>query len=221
MPIQLRADLMQQQALTLQYNSVLNIGASQTSIYGDKSYNLNGMIWDNLKQFGVTFSTSTVSLTSDYKVAWVDGLSAGYMRNYSMNALTFGANRMKPMGKWGTVGIGLNYAYMFGKDALGGKMPGMWSFGYNFLYTNSFQITERINYAPALIFTQNPLTVEEGRTWKETAQTNNDVMGILANSFTVQFTERFSINLGWTIIASSNEFVPIMNSFMIGSKIPF
>ena len=77
---------MQQQALTLQYNSVLNIGASQTSIYGDKSYNLNGMIWDNLKQFGVTFSTSTVSLTSDYKVAWVDGLSkTGYMRNYSMN----------------------------------------------------------------------------------------------------------------------------------------
>ena len=43
------------------------------------------MIWDNLKQFGVTFSTSTVSLTSDYKVAWVDGLSVGYMRNYSMN----------------------------------------------------------------------------------------------------------------------------------------
>ena len=23
---------------------------------------------------------------------------------------------MKPMGKWGTVGIGLNYGYMFGKD---------------------------------------------------------------------------------------------------------
>ena len=221
MPIQLRADVMQQQALTLEYNSVLNIGASQSSIYGDRSYNLNGMIWDNLKQFGLSFSTSTVSLTSDYQVAWVDGVNVSYMRNYNMNAISFGANRMKPMGKWGTVGIGINYAYMFGKDALGDKIPDMYSLGYNFLYTNSFQLSPRINYAPAFIVAQNPLTVQEGTEWKTSAITNNDVMGILSNSFTVQFTKRFSLNLGWTVIASTNEFLPIMNSFMVGSKIPF
>lgn len=221
MPIQLRADVMQQQALTLEYNSVLNIGASQSSIYGDRSYNLNGMIWDNLKQFGLSFSTSVVSMTEDYKVSWVDGVNVSYMRNYTMNAISFGANRMKPMGKYGTVGIGINYAYMFGKDALGDKMPDTYSLGYNFLYTNSFQLSPRINYAPAFIVAQNPLTVQEGTEWKTSAITNNDVMGILANSFTVQFTKRFSLNLGWTVIASTNEFLPIMNSFMVGSKIPF
>ena len=220
-PIQLRADLMQQQALTLEYNSVLNIGASQTSIYGDRSYNLNGMIWDNLRQFGLSFSTSVVSMTKDYEVSWVDGVNVSYMRNYTMNAISFGANRMKPMGKYGTVGIGINYAYMFGKDALGDKMPDMYSLGYNFLYTNSFQLSPRINYAPAFIVAQNPLTVQQGTEWKTSAITNNDVMGILSNSFTVQFTKRFSLNLGWTVIASTNEFLPIMNSFMIGSKIPF
>jgi len=221
MPIQLRADVMQQQALTLEYNSVLNIGASQSSIYGDRSYNLNGMIWDNLKQFGLSFSTSVVSMTEDYKVSWVDGVNVSYMRNYTMNAISFGANRMKPMGKYGTVGIGINYAYMFGKDALEDKMPDTYSLGYNFLYTNSFQLSPRINYAPAFIVAQNPLTVQEGTEWKTSAITNNDVMGILANSFTVQFTKRFSLNLGWTVIASTNEFLPIMNSFMVGSKIPF
>lgn len=220
-PIQLRADIMQQQALTLEYNSVLNIGASQSSIYGDRSYNLNGMIWDNLKQFGLSFSTSVVSMTEDYKVSWVDGVNISYMRNYTMNAVSFGANRMKPMGKYGTIGIGINYAYMFGKDALGDKMPDMYSLGYNFLYTNSFQVSPRINYAPALIVAQNPLTVQQGTEWKTSAITNSDVMGILSNSFTVQFTKRFSLNLGWTVITSTNKFVPIMNSFMVGSKIPF
>jgi hypothetical protein len=49
---------------------------------------------------------------------------------------------------------------------------------------------------------------------------SKDFIGILANSFMVRLTKSFSFNLGWTIIYSSNEFVPIMNSFMIGSKIP-
>jgi hypothetical protein len=49
---------------------------------------------------------------------------------------------------------------------------------------------------------------------------SKDFIGILANSFTVQLTKSFSFNVGWTMIYSSNEFVPIMHSFMIGSKIP-
>ena len=53
------------------------------------------------------------------------------------------------------------------------------------------------------------------------ASTSKDVIGILANSFTIQLTKSFSFNAGWTIIYSSNEFVPIMNSFMIGAKLPF
>jgi len=51
--------------------------------------------------------------------------------------------------------------------------------------------------------------------------TAKDFIGILANSFTIQLTPRFSFNAGWTIIYSSNEFVPLMNSFMIGAKLPF
>ena len=33
------------------YNSVLNIGTSRSSIYGDVSYTANVMVWDNLQQF--------------------------------------------------------------------------------------------------------------------------------------------------------------------------
>ena len=134
MPIQLKADLLTMQSLTLSYNAVLNIGASQSSIYGDVTNSANLMVWDNLKQAGLSLNRSKVSFNDNYQVSWVDGLSLSYMRNYKMNALSGSLSRMKPLGKWGTVGLGINYSYMFGKDSFGESMPNMASLGYNILY---------------------------------------------------------------------------------------
>ena len=50
--------------------------------------------------------------------------------------------------------------------------------------------------------------------------TQIDGMVIIANSFTVQLTQRFSFNVGYTAIKSTNVQIPLINSFMIGSKIP-
>ena len=222
MPIQLKADMMAMQSLTLRYNSVLNIGASQSSIFGDRTNSANLMVWDNLKQFGLTTATSKVSLNESYEVTWVDGISVSYMRNYKMNALTGSLSRMKPMGKWGTLGVGINYSHMFGKDQFGEKFPNITSLGYNILYANMVQISDRIIYSPAIIGAQNPLTyMQEMNGFESMTSTSKDFIGILANSFTIQLTRRFSFNLGWTLIYSSNEFVPLMNSFMIGAKLPF
>ena len=222
MPIVLKADIMSMQALTRDYNQVLAIGASQASIYGDISNTANLQIYDNLKQVGLSLGRSKVSLNENYQVTWVDAVNVSYMRNYKMNSTTLSVSRMKPMGKWGTVGVGINYSYMFGKDALGETLPKMGSLGYNVLYTNMVKINDRIMYTPALIGAQNPYSYTQ-KTDKFDAfgTVSNDFIGILANSFTIQLTKSFSFNAGWTIIYSSNEFVPIMNSFMIGAKLPF
>ena len=221
-PIQLKADMLTMQSIRLDYNAVLNIGASQTSIYGDRTNSANLMIWDNLNQASIGVNSSVVSMTEDYQVSWVDSYGVNYMRNYGMNVITAMGSRMKPLGKWGTVGVGINYSYMFGKDSFGEKMPDIYSLGYNFLYTNSFQLTDRILYSPAIIGSQNPIThISRSLDSPEFSSTTSDFIGILANSFTIQLTRRFSFNVGWTLIYSSNEFVPLMNSFMIGAKLPF
>jgi hypothetical protein len=224
MPIQLKADLMGQQSLLGTYNSVLNFGASQSSIFGDVNYGANLMVWDNLKQVGLSLNQAKVTLNDNYEAKWVDATSVSYMRNYKMNAISVSLSRMKPMGRWGTVGIGINYAGLFGKDNFGEKMPKMYSLGWNVLYTNMVKISDRILYTPAIIGAQNPLSY----TQRLPEVVNNpfstvskDFIGILSNSFTVQLTRRFSFNVGWTMIYSTNEFVPIMNAFMIGSKLPF
>ena len=223
MPIQLKADLLQQQALTLDYNTVLNVGASMSSIYGDRSYGANLMIYDNLKQANLSLNTSGVTLNDNYEVSWVDGVSVSYMRNYKMNAFSASASRMKPLGKWGTIGLGINYSYMMGKDQLGGDLPKSWMLGYNIVYSNVVQITDRIMYTPSLVGVSSPLsyTQMQQNDIVDFSTINKDLMVILANPFTIQLTNSFSFNIGWTVIYSTNEFVPIMNSFMIGSKIPF
>ena len=215
LPIVLKADAMAQQALIGNYNSVLMVGASQTSIWGDRSYGITGMLFDNLKQWGLSANTSKVTLGSDYRVVWIDGFNAAYMRNYGTNAVSMSASRMKPIGKnskYGTVGIGMNASKMWSKE-----FGDMLSWGYNILYTHSTKIGTRINYAPALIFSQSPITYLQG--YPE-SMTSRDQIHILANSFTINITKKFTLNVNWTIIHSTNEYVPILNSFMIGSKIP-
>ena len=224
MPIQLKADLMGQQSLLGNYNSVINFGASQSSIFGDVNYAANLMIWDNLKQFGLSLNRTKVTLNDNYTASWVDAVSVSYMRNFNVNAISGSLSRMKPLGRWGTVGVGINYAYIFGKDTFGDKVPDMYSLGWNVLYTNIFRLTNGITYTPAIIGAQNPLSYTRQLTDvvdNSSSNISKDFIGILANTFNVQLTKRFSFNVGWTVIYSTNEFVPIMNSFMIGSKLPF
>ena len=224
MPIQLKADLMGQQSLLGSYNSVLNFGASQSSIFGDVNYGANLMVWDNLKQVGLSLNRAKVTMNDMYEPKWVDATSVSYMRNYKVNAVSVSLSRLKPMGRWGTVGVGINYATLFGKDTFGEKMANMYSLGWNVLYTNMIKISDKILYTPAIIGAQNPLSYTQRLPEvvdSSFSTISKDFIGILSNSFTVQLTRRFSFNVGWTMIYSTNEFVPIMNAFMIGSKLPF
>jgi len=220
MPIQLKADLMAQQSLLGTFSPVLNFGLSQSSIFGDVNYGANLMVWGNLSQASLSLNRSKVTLNDSYEAKWVDATSVSYMRSYRMNAVAVSLSRMKPMGKWGTAGIGINYSTLFGKDTFGESMSDIYSLGWNVLYTNSFQLSDRINYAPAIIGMQNPMSFTN-QIDDAFSTISKDFMGILSNSFTVQLTRRFSFNVGWTLIYSTNEYIPIMNSIMIGSKIPF
>jgi len=118
-------------------------------------------------------------------------------------------------------------ANMFGENTYQVTM-----IGYNVLYTNQVMLTPRINYAPAFIWTQSPymgkLEWERDEWGRNSLKANNILRGtrihgmmILANSFTIQLTRRFSFNAGATFIKSTDPNIPLIKSFMIGAKLPF
>jgi type II secretory pathway pseudopilin PulG len=214
MPIQLKADLMAMQNPLGGFNAAMSFSASQSSIFGDVSYGANLMVFDNLRQATLGLNRSKVFMGDSYNVEWVESSGINYANNFGTQAITGNFMRLKPMGKKGTFGFGVNYTLMFGN--LIDKPMG--NVGYNFLYTNSYELNQkRITYAPVFIVSQTPLSF----TLDGSSTTTTDTMFILANSWTYRLTKRFTFNFGYTAIKSTNPIIPLINSFMIGSKIPF
>jgi hypothetical protein len=81
-------------------------------------------------------------------------------------------------------------------------------------------VSPRIQYAPAFIWTQSPY-MGGFDLQNDLKGTQIDGMAILSNSFTLQLTRRFSVNVGATFIKSTNPLIPLIKSFSIGSKLPF
>jgi len=231
MPIQLKADAMAMQTPLGSYNAVMNIGASQSSIFGDVSYSLNTMIWDNLRQVSFMGARTKIAFTDDYQVKIIKATAVGYSNNFSISTLMLSQSFMKPFKNGMTVGVGISVGTTFESYPIQENFM----VSYNVLATKSFKLNDRITYSPALIFTQTPFMSSKDGVGVDFNNGNpfgvsvrNDMkgsrihfMGIMANSFTVQLTKRFSFNAGWTIIKGSDPNLPMMHSFMIGSKLPF
>jgi hypothetical protein len=176
---------------------------------------------------GSKVTTKDPIVAPQVKVSSITSASVGYMNNFGNGTIVASVNKLKPMEKWGTAGVGVMLTNSFGE----GRYQST-SIGYNILYTNVIMITPRIQYAPAIIWTQTPYVtrVEWVRDrWNKSDlsmenQLNNQRihgMAILANSFTIQLTRRFSFNAGVTLIKSTDPLIPLIKSFMIGTKLPF
>lgn len=223
-PMLLGGDVLSMQSLTGRFDNILSVGLSQTSLFGDVSYGATIMLYDNLRQASLGLNTTKVTLTDDYQVDWVESYALTYSNNFGVQSVSASLGRLKPMGKKGTFGVGLNYTSMFGKDVDGISL----SLGYNFLYTNSFKVSNRVTYSPAFIFAQIPLTYSKITTFVGKIQTtemagvvSKSGIYILSNSFDIQLTRRFKMNFGYTGIYNSTPGIPYTNSFAIGSKVQF
>lgn len=214
MPIQLKADAMAMQNPLGGFNSAINFGASRSSIFGDVSYTANLMVFDNLRQGTLSLGRAKIYMDESYNVDWIESIGLSYGNNFETQSTSGNIMRLKPMGKWGVAGVGVNYTFMFG----GMLEKPMGSMGYNILYTNTYvRPDNRWTYAPAFIISQTPLSF----TLDRYSTISKDAMFILANSFTYRLTKRFTVNFGYTAIKSTNPLIPLISSFMIGSKLPF
>jgi hypothetical protein len=150
-------------------------------------------------------------MTSDYRVSGIESVSISYSNNFGTNATSMSMSWIEPMsGRKGTFGIGFN-----GSAVWGDMMDyGTYNIGWNALYTNSFKVGKNITYSPAFIITNTPINAVNQK-----QEFNGDAMFILSNGFTIQLTKRFVVNFNWTGIKSTNESLPLINSFIIGSKI--
>lgn len=211
-PIIVSGDVMGMQTLQGNYNSVLSMGISKSSIYGDVSYMGNLMIWDNLNQYALGGSMTKMFLSDIFELDFIENYNVNYSYSYGVSSVSVGYSMIKSFPKWGTIGGGINYSITMGRGIKGT----ITTFAYNFLYTHSFVINKKLTYTPAIVFTTSPIGYLSS---VKSTYVSKDKMVVLSNGIDYQISKRFRFNFNWTPILNTNKDIPMINMFMVGSKI--
>lgn len=211
-PIIVSGDVMGMQTLQGNYNSVLSMGMSKSSIYGDVSYMGNLMIWDNLNQFSLGGNMTKMFLSDAFELDFIESYSVNYSYSFGVSSVSAGYSMIKTFEKLGTFGGGINYSYTFGKGITGS----ITTFAYNFLYTRSFVVNKKLTYTPAIVYTTSPIGYLSS---DEKTYISRDKMLVLSNGIDYQISKKFRFNFNWTPIINTNKDIPMINIFIIGSKI--
>lgn len=217
-PILMSGDVVFLQNLRGNFDDIISVGISQSSLMGDKSYGVSGLIWSNLSQFSLSANTSTIKFDDTYKPSAVNSYGVGYSKMFKTHSLSLSVSRMFLKSKYGIFGGGIGYSSMIDNskiDRVGGINN---SLSYNGIWTKPFRLNQRWNWTPVIVVAGSPLsyvTTDKNLIW------NKHIMFVSSNSVDFQISPRFRANFNYTLIKGTDKNLPMLNSFVIGSKISY
>lgn len=226
-PILISANYMTMQNLDGSFNQVASFGMSKNSLTGGTSYNLNSMIWSNLKQFSLSLSKTEILFNHDKKlpikvgkevfgyiyvkgsVYKITGLNATFMLMFNTKILSLGMNDVFLLKK------GIVYGYAFGGNFININKDFTSSLSATFFITKPFNF-KRVIISPLIATSSSPVLY--------TTATKDfifvkDITYILGSNFDFNLTQRFKANLGINTINNTNKNIPTTYAITIGSKI--
>jgi len=213
-PILFNSDLTGGQTLDGSVNLVVTSGISQSSMAGDASWGLTGMIWSNLQQF---------ALSGRYTKMHFDGGKLQSISNYGGTvAYAFGSvfgfvtyAKIFPLGKWGVTGVNATIS-VASADYGDNDKQYTTTHSLLFFYTKPFQINRRLTLSPDLYISGSPVTYG---TKDNQFTVSNDMMFLTGCSMDYAITKRFKFNTGLRTSLSTNPDMPMLVFAVIGSKV--
>ena len=213
-PILFNSDFTGGQSLDRSINVIATGGISQSSMAGDMSWGVTGMVWSNLQQF---------ALSGRYTKMNFDGGKLQSLNNYGVTvAYAFGSMfgfatyaYIYPMGKWGVTGANLTVSVNNSEYAEGKKQYNI-THSLLLFYTKPFPINRRITISPDLYISGSPVTYAT----KQKEFLVSEDMGFLTGaSVDYSITKRFKVNLGIRTSLSTNPDQPALFFAVVGSKV--
>lgn len=184
---------------------ITSVGMSQSSMMGDMSWGITGMIWSNLQQF---------ALSGRYtKLQFKDGNLKGIM-NYGATVVSMFGNqlgfltaaRIQPLNKWGVAGANYTFTIM--------PMPDNLTLSNNLLifYTRPTPVSKRLTLSPELYIsgTSFQYSTQEGQLVQSGGMSY--IVGTGADTY---LTKRFKLNIGAKLLLSQES---IGYMLQIGTK---
>ena len=214
------ANIVSNQNLQGRYNQAINIGVSRSSLLGDKTYNLNTMVFQDLKQFMLTVGFSKVFL-KDGRPKFVYSANVGASKIY-MNFMATMSHSLVHLGKKGSVAglsisgssLWLNFQPKYKKDFTE-QIVGM---STTMFYTKPIKL-DRLTVSPMLAASYTPLS--RSVFLNDHPPKSKDVMFIVGANVNYTLSKRFVLNLGSNVVKSTAKDFPYLVNFSIGSRFSF
>ena len=221
------ANIMNNQNVDGTFSQMASFGVSQSSLTGEVSYNINSMIWSNLKQFSLSASKTTILFNHDKRIpVKIQGVEiGGYYIKGSIYKISGQSITLMSMFGTEVVSLGVNDVFLLKKGLVAGYAFGLTSIfigrdvmispSSTFFITKPFPI-KRIVVSPMVATSLSPISY--------TAIPNKFTITkyftyIVGSNFDFPLTQRFKANLGGNIIGNTNPESKITFGVTIGSKI--
>lgn len=208
-PILFNSDLTAGQTMDNSIQLVVTSGMSQTSMAGDVSWGVTGMVWSNLQQFALSGRYTKMNF-DEGKLSRIDNSGATLVHAFGN---TFGFvtyAQIYPLGKWGVTGVNATLAIQ--------KTPDQFTTTHSLLvfYTKPFQVNKRLTISPDIYISGSPVTygIKDN-----TFTISEDMMFLTGFSMDYSITKRFKFNTGLKTSLSTDPSIPMLFFMVVGSKV--
>lgn len=208
-PILFNSDLTAGQTLDNSVQLIVTSGISQTSMAGDVSWGLTGMVWSNLQQFALSGRYTKMNF-DEGKLYRIDNTGATLVHAFgnTFGFLTYA--QIYPLGKWGVTGINATVSIQ--------KSEQQFTTTHSLLvfYTKPFTINRRLTISPDLYISGSPVTygIKDN-----TFEISEDMMFLTGFNMDYSITKRFKFNTGLKTSVSTNPNIPMLFFAVVGSKV--
>lgn len=208
------SDLTTAQSADGKYSAIMSMGVSRSSMAGDKSFSVNGMVWSTLDQFAISgsftnlkFDNGKLNSVHSYGTA-VANLKGTWML---LNSYTY----VKPDPKIGTYGLNAGLITLLNDAADGGKEISVSSSVVAF-WTKPYQYSRKITISPQVFVMSSPLSYMPS----SGVTTINRHFGFLVgSSFDYKLSKRFGFSFNYKLNTNTAPGSPILHNFLIGSRL--
>ncbi|NBW33770.1 MAG: hypothetical protein EBR30_01795 [Cytophagia bacterium] len=208
-PILFNSDLTAGQTIDNSINLIVTGGMSQSSMAGDVSWGLTGMVWSNLKQFALSGRYTKMHMDEGKLLSISNfGATTVYAFGNVFGFLTYAY--IRPLGKWGVTGANMTISVAYADNQMNTTHSLL------LFYTKPFPINRRLTLSPDIYLSGSPVTYGI-KTGKFT--TTTDMAVLTGCSVDYSITKRFKFNTGLKTSLSTNSDIPVLIFAVVGSKI--
>ena len=208
-PILFNSDLTAGQTMDNSVQLVVTSGISQSSMAGDVSWGLTGMVWSNLQQFALSGRYTKMNFDNG-KLSKIDNTGATIVHAFGNTFGFITYAQIYPLGKWGVTGVNATLSIQ--------KTDKQFSTTHSLLvfYTKPFIINRKLTISPDLYISGSPVTygIKDN-----TFQVSEDMMFLTGFNMDYSITKRFKFNTGLKTSLSTNPSIPMLLFAVVGSKI--